>query len=468
MSKIKIFISYKDRHPIIKSEILTPIQTGRAIADEIFDEMIGDDTGENISNKNSMYNELSAQYWAWKNYDKIGNPDYIGFMHYRRHFIFNKNDYKLNFLGVAHFKEFNEDYRNEISLYDDNIEEFVGNNDLICIKRLCLKERVKRLNAPQCATPRGCYYFNRGLKAKDYDLMIETLKELKPEYSSSAELYSNGNISFGYNSFIMTKDLFFEYNEFLFTILFALEKKIDFSNYCTQGIRTLGYLGERLLSIFILHKLNEGLLKIKETPMSFIENSAEKKQISLQNLSDNCICITSSNQFAPYTYVAIKSIIDNWDKTNFLDIIILTKDMSDINKKIFEENFSSNNVSIRYCDMNFFDVPKNVKKTNSITETTYYRILVPQILKNYNKVLFLDADIIVKDDLSKLFALDMKGYQLGLTLDSVMQCFCVDNLHKDYEYLTEILELKDPFKYYNCGVMLFNINEISSYDIQNV
>ena len=56
MQKIKLFVSYKDKHKIIKSSIISPIQTGRAIADEVFDEMIGDDTGDNISvlNNNSL------------------------------------------------------------------------------------------------------------------------------------------------------------------------------------------------------------------------------------------------------------------------------------------------------------------------------------------------------------------------------------------------------------------------------
>ena len=89
MVSVKILVTYKNKHKVLKSDIITPIQTGRAIADEIFEEMIGDDTGDNISKDNPKYNELSAQYWAWKNYDKLGNPDYIGFMHYRRHFLFN-------------------------------------------------------------------------------------------------------------------------------------------------------------------------------------------------------------------------------------------------------------------------------------------------------------------------------------------------------------------------------------------
>ena len=51
--------------------------------------MIGDNTGDNISVKNNRFCELIAQYFAWKNYDKLDNPDYIGFWYYRRVLNFN-------------------------------------------------------------------------------------------------------------------------------------------------------------------------------------------------------------------------------------------------------------------------------------------------------------------------------------------------------------------------------------------
>ena len=51
-----------------------------------------DDEGDNISQKNKTYCELTAQYWAWKNED----ADYYGFFHYRRYLAFdpslNKDD----------------------------------------------------------------------------------------------------------------------------------------------------------------------------------------------------------------------------------------------------------------------------------------------------------------------------------------------------------------------------------------
>lgn len=101
---IKILVGYHKPAVLLKDDILTPIHLGRALATEaskdgamsqrdyqwMLDNMIGDDTGDNISKENRKYCELTALYWAWKNYDKLGNPDYIGFMHYRRHFILNE------------------------------------------------------------------------------------------------------------------------------------------------------------------------------------------------------------------------------------------------------------------------------------------------------------------------------------------------------------------------------------------
>lgn len=68
---------YSDRSTYV------PIQCGRAINPTI-PNILGDDTGDNISPLNARYNEMTAIYWIAKHYDEIGNPDYVGFDHYRR------------------------------------------------------------------------------------------------------------------------------------------------------------------------------------------------------------------------------------------------------------------------------------------------------------------------------------------------------------------------------------------------
>lgn len=86
MSDIKIFVAYhKDTEMLQATDILIPIQVGRAVNDIRLD-IQGDDEGDNISYKNARYRELTAQYWAWKN----AEADYYGFMQYRRHFAFRE------------------------------------------------------------------------------------------------------------------------------------------------------------------------------------------------------------------------------------------------------------------------------------------------------------------------------------------------------------------------------------------
>lgn len=100
----KILVAYHKPAKLVKNDIYVPIHVGRALAKSkyeqnkinkedylwLFDNMIGDDTGENISLLNNQYCEMTALFWAWKNYDKLGNPDYIGLCHYRRFFMIDE------------------------------------------------------------------------------------------------------------------------------------------------------------------------------------------------------------------------------------------------------------------------------------------------------------------------------------------------------------------------------------------
>ena len=99
-SKIKILVAFHKPYKSLKNNILTPIHVGRDIAfekskdgviskedyDWLIENCIGDNTGDNISSLNRYFCEMTALYWAWKNYDKLGNPEYIGLMHYRTYF----------------------------------------------------------------------------------------------------------------------------------------------------------------------------------------------------------------------------------------------------------------------------------------------------------------------------------------------------------------------------------------------
>ena len=277
MQKIKIFVSYKDEHRIIKSDIITPIQTGRASANSVFKGMLGDDTGENISIENNKYCELTAQYWVWKNYEKIGHPEYVGFMHYRRHFIFDKKfdiSSKERWLpGIDIFMTETFDEECNKNLIDENIIKVINENaDCYAIKPYDVR-----------------LYFNNNLYMKEhyistvngakriiYDTLYNVVIELYPEYKTIIDKFTYGSKMNCCNMFIMKKDLFFEYSDFCFKILKEIDKRINCYLCSDEKQCYLGYIGEYLLTLYIIH-LEEQKKNVKYLNALLIKDIDEKK-----------------------------------------------------------------------------------------------------------------------------------------------------------------------------------------------
>ena len=261
MSNIKILITYHDKHPALKSDILTPIQTGCVTAPKLFAGMLRDDEGENISGKNPNYCELTAQYWAWKNYDKLGNPNHIGFMHYRRQFMFDgwRGDpncvwlpagdvYFIPFITGSYFKRF----------ADKAIRDTLSETDCVAITPY----DVKNIGSENL---REQYGKLEEQKVENFDVFIRTAKEIAPDYVKEIEMIETGSVQYLCNMFVMLRELFFRYNEFCFPILFETEKRIHIGD----NDRTLGYFGEFLLTVFMFKLKAEGV-RIKELPASYI------------------------------------------------------------------------------------------------------------------------------------------------------------------------------------------------------
>jgi hypothetical protein len=79
---IKILVCTHKKSDFPKDDIYLPIQVGKSISDIDLD-IQGDNTGDNISEKNPYYAELTGQYWGWKN---LKDVKYVGLCHYRRYF----------------------------------------------------------------------------------------------------------------------------------------------------------------------------------------------------------------------------------------------------------------------------------------------------------------------------------------------------------------------------------------------
>ncbi|MDE6845663.1 MAG: DUF4422 domain-containing protein [Lachnospiraceae bacterium] len=221
--------------------IYMPLHVGRAGGADYG--YAGDDTGDNISEKNCYYGELTGVYWVWKN---IRMSDYVGICHYRRYFcteegrIFNEKDY--------------------LSILKDH--------DMIVSKKL-------KLNFS--------YFDGYASDYNIFDLVTtgEVIRQMYPEYYDTFERLVHGNGTYFGNMMVASKQLYDEYAEWLFSIFAEVEKKIDPSGYDDYHKRVFGFISEFLLYVWVEVKG----LKVYECKVGMTTEKYETKQMK-DRLSD--------------------------------------------------------------------------------------------------------------------------------------------------------------------------------------
>lgn len=250
--KIKILVAYHKKAPLLKNEVLVPIHAGRDIAtipsrngnvtdkdlEWLITNIIGDNTGDNISYLNRSFNEVTAIYWAWKNYDKLGNPDYIGLMHYRRH---------LNILDKWKIGCTPKQYINEIGLNYNSLKEIFSEYDLIIPKKTYARKEKYNIDI-LCQAE------------------LKVLERKYPELNAERKKYEKDRMVHFGNIFIMKREYFFSFCEALFDILFA--SKLYYENTCTK-INELAHYGcasEYLTTFYFRWLRNTKNVKTLEVP----------------------------------------------------------------------------------------------------------------------------------------------------------------------------------------------------------
>ena len=228
---LKILVASHKPDRVYHDDVYTPIHVGRAISkfkNEMAD-MIGDDTGDNISSKNGEFCELTAIYWAWKN---LKDADYIGLAHYRRYF--------------------------ETKFTSANIEDVFKTHDVILAKPY-LHDRYNEMKMA------------RTLDMEDEVIFLKVFKRLFPEYEQTLINYMYGFKDYSYDMFVMKTATFNDSCSFLFSILFECDKLMKPLPY-TCSSRRLGYIAEYLLPIYCFHHK----LRIRTEPVvSFIGESGD-------------------------------------------------------------------------------------------------------------------------------------------------------------------------------------------------
>lgn len=172
------------------------------------------------------------------------------------------------------------------------------------------------------------------------------------------------------------------------------------------------------------------------------------------------ICLSSSNEYAPFLCVTISSILQNVKEDKYYDIVVLTTDISENNKRIILRYASRYaNICIRFMDVSSLIEGKAFYTRAHFTAFTYYRLLIPDLFSDYEKVIYLDSDVVVTTDVSELFETDVSNYLLAAAFDThVMGRLNPSNPACELEYYQNVLRAND-YGYFQAGVMLFNIKQ---------
>ena len=185
------------------------------------------------------------------------------------------------------------------------------------------------------------------------------------------------------------------------------------------------------------------------------------------------ICMFSSNEYAPYCGVAIKSIIENISDSNNYDIIVLERNIDKLNKHYIREiKQDKKNVSIRLIDIsNYINLITVNTHSHFVIEGCFRLFLFSDIFIKYDKIISLDSDLIVEHDISELFNIDLGSNYMGASLDIIMEYLIAINgksegdtgniIAKDYinKYLNIGRGDNEYPSYFNTGVAIFNLSK---------
>lgn len=194
--------------------VYSAIQVGAEIHPDIDFGFLKDNIGENVSSRNPQWSELTALYWGWKN---LNHVEYAGLSHYRRYM--------------------------DVDIKEENIDRLMNGIDIMLVDYY--KATDYSIVSKGLIT---------SLSQEDFWLYIDTVLYVHPDCKEALLKYMYDYDTFvPYTMFVAKKHLYDEFCEFLFPVIFELEKRVLPHSYSRQK-RIFGYFGEWTLGLFVIYK----------------------------------------------------------------------------------------------------------------------------------------------------------------------------------------------------------------------
>lgn len=169
------------------------------------------------------------------------------------------------------------------------------------------------------------------------------------------------------------------------------------------------------------------------------------------------VVFATNDAYAPYLGVAIQSLIENASSDRIYDVYIFHTALSETHQLRLTD-MSTERVHIRA--VNLTPYVKNIKtySHSHYSVEMYYRILIPEILKDFDKAVYLDCDLVLLADVSKLYDVELGESIIAASVNNIVS----DNMKS---YLANTLNIPEE-KYFNSGVLVINCRKFREQGIK--
>ena len=173
------------------------------------------------------------------------------------------------------------------------------------------------------------------------------------------------------------------------------------------------------------------------------------------------IFFSTDDNYIPYLDVAIRSLIANASTDYTYRIIVLNTGLSEDNISTVKKN-ERKGVSIDFKDISaeVENIRSHFKNMYHFSVVTYYRIFIASLFPEYDKIIYLDCDLVLLGDVSKLYLTDMGDSILAACPDQF-----VSRTYEFRQYAEKAIGV-DPDGYVNAGVLLMNLTEYRKCKIE--
>ena len=238
---IRIFVITHKDCDISQIPNYKPLLVGAVSHPELRDKYLKDDTGENISDKNDSYCELTGLYWIWKNV----SVQYVGLVHYRRFFAVAEG---FKYKSLHFVKNIDHAYR---ILNSNELLEKLHDYDII------VKQSVKYPLGNE-----STFINNAHIGQEKWNSLINLVKVQYPEYYDVFCRYSKEKQHINCNMFVCRKKIIDNYCEWLFTLLDKLDNMHIRNTGHRFKDREMGYFAEFLFGVWIYK--NQFKIKVED------------------------------------------------------------------------------------------------------------------------------------------------------------------------------------------------------------